>query len=377
MKRLCLRLLAAGVLLLFLMPIWTHRPSAVKFSVGPALPAGKVTPQLVHADDEAVLLAPDGSLWGWGGSKFEEMHLVRNTAVAKVPRRLGSGTDWRQVALISFQNVAFKPVSFQGILAIKADGSLWEGSVTNWFATPARIGTGTNWIRITCGTGHCLALQRDGSLWAWGRNNEGELGNGTTKSEPLPVRIGQDNDWKTIGAGDVLSTSFGLKSDGTVWGWGLDTIEWSPHQHRSNLSPTRIDSGTNWISISPAGCSLLALKSDGTLWLRGMSVQVTKPGYEFVQIGRENDWEQTRAGYLAFFARKRDGSLWAWGSNGFRELGTGSRLSPPAPQRLPFAFAPWAFSSGYRNTALLTRDGTLWTWGIRLWWFPVTIGEAA
>ncbi len=356
MKRLYMALIAVGIAALLLMPGWTLGPSPTKFSVGPSLPTGEVKPQLVSGDDEALLLAPDGSLWGWGGTKLQQMGLVGKAAVARIPRRLGLETDWRQVAL----------VPYQGVLALKTDGSLWQGSLSNRFATPARIGTSTNWICVSCGRAHCLALQRDGTLWGWGRNDEGELGDGTTKSQPRPARIGQDTDWKAVSA--TASTSFCLKRDGTIWGWGLVTLARRPDHARGGFSPRLIDPGTNWVSISAGDPSLVALKSDGTLWRRDL-VPGRKWGADFMQIGRDVEWQDGQAknaGFFDFLANRRVGDQRDLGLDDYVASGTGGFLHVPSLQRLLFAFEPWAFSSGYGNSLLLASDGTLLSWGIRL-----------
>jgi alpha-tubulin suppressor-like RCC1 family protein len=163
--------------------------------------------------------------------------------------------------------------------------------------------------------------------------------------------------------------SFALKGDGTVWGWGLDPISFGSND---SLTPQQIDSDTNWVAISSSDYCLLALKSDGTLWVRGQNAQATAQDYvttsasAFIQIGGDKDWATVYAGQGYLFARKRDGSWWVCGNNNYGQLGIGSTGSVHSPQRLPFQFEPWAFSPGLGTAVLLGQDGTLWTWGKRL-----------
>jgi len=358
----------AGVIVLAALTValWL-RPDPAKFSIGPPLPPGKVTPQLVTTWDTAVLLAPDGSLWGWGGTQFQLTYLFGKPVVTQRPQRIGSDSDWAKVA-----------VSFTHILALKSDGSLWgwgnngsgqiaQPTPTN-FNVPVRIGR-EKWSQISAGASHSLALKSDGSLWAWGQNDRGQVGDGTKSNKFTPTLISPDRDWKWVEAGNF--NSFALKADGSLWGWGLDPITGGSSD---TFSPQQLDPGTNWVALSAGDYVLLAVKSDGTLWLRGQNASSAAPDFAtaststFIQVGPARDWKDVWAGQGFFFARKTDGSWWACGRNDSAQLGRGLNLRGfvGSPRPLPLAIDPWALAAGNANTLLLARDGTLWTWGIRL-----------
>src|SRR5262249_48253015 len=137
-----------------------------------------------------------------------------------------------------------------------------------------RIGSESNWIEICVGAGHSLALKRDGSLWAWGQNDRGQVGDGTKSTLFSPTLITQDHDWKTIQAGAF--NSFALKRDGTIWGWGLDPLTGGI---KDAVIPQVLDTASNWVAISAGDYELLALKSDGTLWLRGQNAHQVAPAF--------------------------------------------------------------------------------------------------
>jgi alpha-tubulin suppressor-like RCC1 family protein len=82
------------------------------------------------------------------------------------------------------------------------------------------MGTATNWASVTAGYGHTVAIKTDGTLWAWGYNGDGELGDGTTVDKNIPVQIGTATNWKSVAAGLVHTVA--IKTDGTLWAWGFN-----------------------------------------------------------------------------------------------------------------------------------------------------------
>lgn len=364
------RLIRVALLLAILVAVgaawWWMRSNPAPVAAGvPLLPA-RVGPQLINTWDTAVLLAPDGSLWGWGGAQFQLAGLFERPTTTQIPKRIGSESDWRAIA-----------ANHMSVLAQKADGSLWgwggngsgqlaQPARTN-HVTPVRIGTATNWTQISAGMGHVLGLKEDGSLWAWGQNDRGQVGDGTQSNAFVVTQIGADFNWTAVSAGAF--NSFALKKDGTLWGWGLDPITGGTGD---TLVPGQIDPGTNWSSISAGDYCLLALRSDGTLWIRGQNAHLaagdtlTGSTGTLTRIGGDNDWAEVHAGQGFFFARKQNGSWWVCGQNSERQLGVGVGMMIGSPRRFPTAFEPWAMSPGFGNTVWLNRDGALWTLGTRL-----------
>ena len=115
-------------------------------------------------------------------------------------------------------------------VAIRADGTLWswgrnqEGQLgdgtTTGHATPAQVGSATTWATVDAAFGHTVAVRTNGTLWAWGLNDDGELGDGTTATRTAPVQIGSDTTWRSVAVSD--DHSLATRTNGTLWTWGAN-----------------------------------------------------------------------------------------------------------------------------------------------------------
>lgn len=195
---------------------------------------------------------------------------------------------------------------------------------------------------VACGDDFTLLLKADGTIWSWGANGKGQLGDGTLVDRPTPGRVGNDSDWIAVEA--YATTAYALKADGSLWRWGGTG---------ALTQPTLLGADSDWKRIF-AGYNLLAIKTDGSLW---------KYTWEFTRVGVDSDWVEAASGYDHWLAVKGDGTLWAWGDNYYGELGDGTFTDQPSPIRVG-TDADWArVAAGTRHTIAVKTDGTLWTWG--------------
>jgi alpha-tubulin suppressor-like RCC1 family protein len=163
----------------------------------------------------------DGSLWAWGSNSSGQLGLG-NTVSQNEPVQVGEDTDWATVS-----------AGFDYSLAIKTDGTLyvWGGNSNGQLGigtfedinqlTPKAIGTGWRDVAASRQEGHTLGIKTNGTLWAWGSNLHGQLGQGDDWfmiDKYIPVQVGTDNDWVKVLAGD--SHSLAVKDDGRVYTWG-------------------------------------------------------------------------------------------------------------------------------------------------------------
>lgn len=119
------------------------------------------------------------------------------------------------------------------------------------------------WSDISVNT-HSVAIKTDGTLWSWGHNSQGQLGDGTTVNKLSPIQIGTSANWSRVAAGDEFTMA--IKTDGTLWGWGLNVNgALGDGTNLNKTVPTQIGTANNWSKISAGAWYTIAIKTDGTL----------------------------------------------------------------------------------------------------------------
>jgi alpha-tubulin suppressor-like RCC1 family protein len=264
-------------------------------------------------------------------------------------------------------------------LAIKNDGTLWawgsnnfgqigDGTIGILRIMPTQIGTETNWQKVAVGQNHSIALKTDGTLWTWGNNNSGQLGDGTIVNKNVPTQIGTATNWQNIdgGSGFTIAT----KTTGTFWAWGDNQYgQLGDGTIINKNTPTQIGSATNWNLISATGGHVLATKTTGTLWAWGKNnfgqlgdgtlINRSIP----TQIGSGTDWFAIAAGGEHSIAIKFDTSLWGWGNNSAGQVGNGTFNNLSIPTQLLVSTGWFVIKAGVSHSMAVKTDGTLWTWG--------------
>ena len=356
----------------------------VSFSVmtGSVVPATRPSLSAGAYHNAAVL--EDGSLWTWGGTNgYGQIGnpLVALGAYAIRPLQVGTETDWRAVA-----------VGAEHMLAVKMDGTVWAwgrnngrqlglGSNTADQPVPVQVPGLTNVVALAAGHLHSLALGTDGTLWAWGYSNYGQIGDGTTATHTSPVQIGTAGEWSAIAA--HWDHSVARKADGTLWAWGFGEYGQlgQATETLTHSSPVQVGTASDWDTAVAAGFHhSIALKADGTVRAWGSNgVGAVGDGtldnrlVPSVVAGLSGVVAVTGGGGHTL-ALGGDGRLWAWGRNDDGEIGDGTRTRRLTPVQVGSASNWRAVAAGGAHSIALDADGTLWAWGAN---WGLTLGDGA
>jgi alpha-tubulin suppressor-like RCC1 family protein len=335
------------------------------------------------------------------------------TGTTALDSSLTNGTSYCYVAFVYDNNndyssgatayatprASYVAVSAGGIhtLAIKSDHTLWAwgynvggelgdgctfGNCNNRYS-PGQVGSDNTWSAVSAGTAHSVAIKQNGTLWSWGDNGDGEIGTGCSGSGcfyySTPTQITTATNWASISAGGFFTIA--IKTDGTLWAWGSNYAGQlgdgcTPMSSCANkTTPTQIGTDTDWAAVSAGGNHVIALKTGGTLWTWGINdygqLGNGAPGptaYSSVpvKIGTATNWKAIAAGDMHSLAIKTDGTLWAWGDNDYGQLGitcSGSCSSAGAPTQVGTDTNWKDVDGGFDLTIALKTDGTVWTWG--------------
>jgi alpha-tubulin suppressor-like RCC1 family protein len=280
-------------------------------------------------------------LWTWGTGSSGQLG-INNTSNKLTPvTTFAGGINWKQVAGGSQYTAAIKTDGSLWTWGLNSSGQLGDNTTTNRSTPVTTFAGGNNWKSVACGGGHTLAIKTDGSLWVWGAGGDGRLGDfsTTTRSTPVTTFVG-GNTWKSVAGGNRHSAA--VKTDGTLWVWGLnENNQMGTNGGATRSTPTTtFVGGTTWKQVACGGFHTVAIKTDGTLWIWGNNVN------NFGQIGVNdgnnratpvttfaggNNWKSVTCGEFRTTAIKTDGSLWGWGSSFDGQLGTNDGINRSTP----------------------------------------------
>lgn len=289
----------------------------------------------------SLALKADGTVWAWGADMFGQLGDGLPETDPNLP-------PWPEVASSS-------PVQGKGLgaaksifagpfhsLAVLSDGSVWawgnnqsgqlgDGSARNQ-AQPVLLSGLTDVSAIAAGMAHNLALKTDGTVWAWGDNQSGQLGDGTTNSRPAPVLISTLSEIGALAAGK--NHSLALQQNGKVLAWGENQFgQLGDGTSVNQVNPTPVPGLDRVVSVAAGDAHSLALKADGTVWAWGRN--------EFGQLGAAtpldsslpqpvlglSDGVAVAAGADHSLALTSDGQIFAWGDNRYGQLGEGNQIA--------------------------------------------------
>ena len=333
--------------------------------------------QVATGTKHTAAIKTDGTLWCWGHNAIGQLGTQNTVDKSSPVQTIAGGTNWKQVSC-----------GYAITAAIKTDGTLWLcgygtygqlGNNASGFPGGSRsspvqtITGGTNWKQVSCGlgtdSGHTAAIKTDGTLWTWGGNSRGQLGDGTRVNKSSPVQtIAGGTNWKSVSAG--YNSTAAIKTDGTLWVCGYNNngqLGDSTTAHKSSPVQT-IAGGTNWKQVSMGGYGhMAAVKTDGTLWLCGYNAhgELGRGSADFVAhaspaqtIAGGTNWKSVSCGHRNHVAAiKTDGTLWGWGLNDHGKLGDNTITDKSSPVQTIAGGTNWkSAGSGVYHTIALKDD---------------------
>lgn len=299
---------------------------------------GVIPPKKIHEShwkviqggyDYTIGIQRDGTLWVGGYNRAGQLGLGNFELDALHYTQVGDDTEWKDVS-----------AGYSHVLAVKNDGTLWAWGNNQKFQLgtlndeiqnlPVQVGNDKDWETIVAGYDNSLALKQDGSLWAWGNNYFGQLGLGY-KSDfvVVPSKVIADKKWISVKSG--ISSSGGIQEDGSLWMWGRNYHgQLGNGSNEDTFSPKQVTSEQPWKSVTLGKNHSLAIQADGTLWswgqnisgelgtgiAMGYAVYVSRP----VRVSEDTNWVETAASEYFSLASKKDGTVWGWGSNKWGQL---------------------------------------------------------
>jgi alpha-tubulin suppressor-like RCC1 family protein len=257
---------------------------------------------------------------------------------------------------------------------INGSGQLGDDTITSRSSPVSVVGGFSDWISASAGNGHSLGVRANGSLWAWGLNTNGRLGdnNITDRSSPVSV-VGGFTDWISASAGN--GHNLGVRANGSLWAWGINSFgRLGDDTITDRSSPVSVVGGfTDWISASASvnGSHSLGVRANGSLWAWGNNGQgrlgdntITSRSSPVSVVGGFTDWIQASAGGEHSLGVRANGSLWAWGNNASSRLGDDTITSRRSPVSVVGGFTDWvAASAGFSHSLGVRANGSLWAWG--------------
>ena len=348
----------------------------------------------------------DNSLWAQGENRYgESVYLFENDYVYPVK-------IMDDVASVSAKNLCR--------MVVKTDGSLWTwgdntyGQLGDGAITTYRFDSDGGWAMdenrnrsepvkimdnvamVAAGGSHNLAVKKDGGLWAWGNNQEGQLGDGTIttnsgfdgdividNNHAIPIKIMDNVTYAAAG----YNCSFAIKDDGSLWAWGTGPLGNGDFTTTVSV-PIKIMDGVDFVSSSLN--QTLAIKKDGSLWAWGSNyygvigngtvTKLDEMGYiaiyneSYYPVKIMDDVTYAATGVFSSYAVKSDGSLWAWGDNTYGQLGNGKittrdenwAIAVDNNELKPVKIMDNAvyIAAGIDDNLVVKSDGSIWGWGL-------------
>jgi alpha-tubulin suppressor-like RCC1 family protein len=362
---------------------------------------------------QTVTIKTNGSLWVWGQNSAYQLGLG-DTINRDIPYPLGSPSPPLYLLLIiisssqitlCWTDISINESGFKVERKFGSTGTYQEIGTTNSnvnsyvdsgifppvsiyyrvrsynkygdspYSNEKKVILSGDWFKIVSGLAHTIGLKTNRTLWAWGQNGYGQLGDETTTNRNSPREIGINSDWSAIAAGD--SYTIAIKTNpaggGTLWSWGYNNVDTrlGLGDTINRTTPSQIGNNSDWLMVEAGDTHAIALKTNKTIWVWGVN-SLGQLGLgdtnnrntpTQIIIGTDSDWSTVAAGYYYTIALKTTGTIWSWGTNGSGQLGLGDNTQRNTPSQIGTDSNWFMIAAGKQHTLVLKTDYTIWSWG--------------
>lgn len=309
-------------------------------------------------------------LYVFGANQFGQLGDNSITTRSIPVQTVDAGNNWQQSARSFYRSGGIKSDGTLWTWGYNSAGELGDNTSSTYRSSPVQtVAGGTNWKYLSMAT-HAIASKRDNTIWTWGSNSNGQLGDNTTVNKSSPIQVGTATNWMQATGGNGASAA--IKDDNTLWIWGNNAYgQLGDNTTVNKSSPIQVTAGGNSWSYVSVTTSVAAIATDYSLWTWGYNIwgqlgdNSTNYRSSPVQvITKSNDWSRVSAGSNHMAGIKADGTLWLWGFNANGQLGDNTIIKKSSPVQTVAGGTSWKYvSCGYGHTAAIKIDGTLWTWG--------------
>ena len=331
----------------------------------------------------ACSIKTDGSLHCRGANTYGAVGNNMSTIQA-VAVKISDNSDWKTSSSGAYHSCAIKSDDTLWCWGLNGNGQIGDGTSGTNRLTPTQVSGGGTWKFVSAGINHTCGIKSDDTLYCWGLNTNGWLGDGTTGTNRLvPTQVAGGGSWKDVSAGNFHTC--GVKTDNSLYCWGSNTSgQLGDNSTTQRNSPTPVSGGGSWEMVSAAfgnGFShhSCGIKSDRTIWCwgsngNGRTGLNTGAGNTLVpaQISGGGTWKALSVASFHVCAIKSDDTLHCWGSNNYGASGQNVAFGDTLVPTEVFGGGQWkqvsargfgSFSMSYDSTCAVKSDNTLYCWG--------------
>lgn len=323
--------------------------------------------------DHSCGIKTDNTLWCWGTNQFGRTGLNTTSGNTLVPTQVSGGGSWKSVSLGYQVTCAIKSDDTLNCWGNNANGATAMNTTTGNTIVPTGVNGGGSWktisVSLSNGSNHSgCAIKSDDTVWCWGSNSYGNLGDGTTTQRIVPTAISGGGSWRLVEAGNMHSC--GIKSDNTAWCWGYNSEgQLNDGTTTQRTSPTAVISGGSWKALYTGFANTCGIRADNQIYCWGSntnSIMGFTNTYSLsypVEIAGGGVWKATSVGRGSSCGIKSDDTLWCWGQNTSGQLGDNTTTNRWNVTAVSGGDTWKSISMGAGYACGIKSDDTAWCWG--------------